>query len=149
LLRKHSGAGPDDLLRDAIVADFNRMWADARFGRDFLDGLTVKQDVDFTAAEMMFAEAQLGSLRKAGLSDVDLRDAQPKLVNNVLRLNKLFFLQRFRRYLDPDRLFAPVLDQKTVDSFRKAGFRLEKVEHAPGSFEDVGVFRPDEGSRER
>lgn len=149
LLRKQSGAETDDGLRRAIVEDFNRMWADAQFGRDFLDGLVVKKHVDFTAAERMFAEAQLGSLRKAGLSDLKLKEANPKLINNVRRLNKLFFLQRFRKYLDPDRLFAPILDPKTIGSFKKAGFRLEKEDHTIRSFEDIGIFRPDKRTEER
>lgn len=161
IVRKYNGGQPDDMMRKAIVEDFNRLLSDARFLGDFLDGQTVTKDapftpagnyykdVDFNPAEKYFAEAQLYVLREAGLFDRNPRKTNPNEIIYVERLNKLFFLQRFRKYLDAERLFVPILNAKTKDSFEQAGFRLEKAERALLSFEDLEVFRLAKSTKER
>lgn len=67
----------------------------------------------------------------------------PKEIRVAERFNKLLFLQRFRKYLHGDRLFAPGLTPKIREDFETAGYRLEKAHEAVMPFEDVLVFRAD------
>jgi hypothetical protein len=144
LIREYSGAKPDDLLRKAIIEDFNRLLSDAVFGGNFLDGPDVRKEVHFTPAERMFVDFELLNLKETGVFDRNSRKASPRSIRYLERLNKMFFFQRFRKYLDPGKLFAPALNQKALDSFHEAGFRLEGEAHTILFFEDVAVFRPDE-----
>ncbi len=149
LIRRRNAHQPDDMVRQAILEDFNRMLSDARFTREFLNGTAMGKDVVFTPEEKYFAEFQLDILRESGLFDENPKELKPGKIRYLTRLNMLFFLQRFRKYLDAERLFVPVLDSATKDSFRRAGFRLEREEQALRAFMDVGVFRPDQRAEER
>jgi hypothetical protein len=142
-IREFAGGEPDGTMQKAIIEDFNRMLSDAVFSAHFLDGQDVRKEVDFTPAEKVFAESKILSLKVSGVIGGNPRGAHPGQILHLKCLNKLFFLQRFRKYLDVDKLFATSLNQKALDSFKKAGFRLE-VDHAILFFEDVAVFRPDE-----
>lgn len=147
LMRRNVGVEPDETLRKAVVADFNRMLSDVRFGLDFIDGSATRTDLAFTPAERDFADYLLVFLMEEGVFDRGGRTANARESRIVERFNKLLFLQRFRKHLDKGRLFTPGLTPKTREGFEKAGYRLEKEHRDIMPFEDVLVFRPDRAIR--
>ena len=143
LMRRDSGAEPDEMLRKAVVEDFNRMLSDARFGLDFIDGSTIRKEVAFTAPERDFANYLLVILKEEGVFDNEARKANSREIRIAERFNKLLFLQRFRKYLDRETQFTPGLTPKIRTDFERAGYRLEKEHLDIMPFEDVLVFRPE------
>jgi protein-L-isoaspartate O-methyltransferase len=141
LMRRNTGAEPDEALRKAIVEDFNRMLSDARFGLDFLDGAGIKKEVSFTSAERDFADYLLVFLKEEGVFNSGERKGNTKKNRIVARFNKLLFLQRFRKYLQADRLFLPGLTPKIRREYEMAGYRLDKEHLSVMPFEDLLVFR--------
>ncbi len=143
LLRTNAGAEPEDALRRAIVDYFNGMLFDTGFGAEFIEGTGTGKTLAFTPAERAFADYLLVILMEEGVFLKSRPAATPKERRIAERFNKLLLLQRFRKYLHADGLFAPGLTPKIRADFERAGYRLDKEHQGVMPFEDILVFRPD------
>ena len=132
---------PDRYLKEAIVADLNRMRLDDHFRYAFLmDKLTFKKEVSFLSEdEKNFASWILLRLDR-DLSSDDTRQ--------MYKLNKLLIVQRFRKYMHRNAGILPYESQnecrkvmQTKEELKEAGFKFEK-EYNIIPFEYSLVFSP-------
>jgi len=102
LIKQRPEGGPDELLKNTLVDDFNRMLANPIICANFLNGLTFKREVSFTPEEREFASRTLPLLdlkTKEGGFDITQKKLNASQFLNIMELNKLLIIQRFRKYL--------------------------------------------------
>jgi len=145
LLKQNSNERPSDLLKIAIVNDFNRMRKDPHFREDFLtDKLVFKKNVFFSPRERDYATTLLL------LSEVK---SQRSLAFKE-KTNKLLIVQRFRKYLYQGASIPPyearsysVMNKTIKVELKEAGYKFEH-EYMLEPFEFVLVFAVNDGNRE-
>lgn len=103
LLKQKPNGGSNELLKYAIVDDFNRMLVNPRFYNNFLNGISFKRKVSFTPEEMDLANRLLQLLKlKSGVSfyiGIIQKYLSAGQFRGIMCLNKLLIIQRFRKYL--------------------------------------------------
>ncbi|MBI5873712.1 MAG: class I SAM-dependent methyltransferase [Candidatus Omnitrophica bacterium] len=164
LLRQPLDNKTKELLKKAIVDDFNQMRDDFSFLSNFLkNGSTFKREVAFIPEEKEFVERAFRFLKfEAGVLDnTGALDMTNKNVNiehkhfTCMRIiNTVLIVQKFRRYLYNGKP-APYLSggfgnwQKAPTIIRElqlAGYRLkQKYDFVP--FDMILVFTPNNGIR--
>lgn len=138
LLRASSGTGSGEGLK-AIVEDLNSILAHANFGMDFFDGSAFEKELDFTREERDFANWL--SIPNGKQNIVRLKIDGPWVrVRNARKINKLLIVQKYRKFLRIDRLYAPGLSPAGRAAFSRAGYALQREYADLIPFEDVVVF---------
>lgn len=101
----------NELLKLAIVADFNGMLTDPRFYKNFYSNSYFRKDL-FSAMERDFANWLLMTLKEEGVLDKPADQIDAKAMRTVIKLNRLFFSNRFGDYLASDGMgaYAPAGD---------------------------------------
>jgi len=128
LLKQNSNEVSEDLLKNAIVDDFNGMLSNRHFKEAFLiDPLTLKKEISFSSEEeKSFVNWSLLRLNKKRLDRINRK---------IGILNKLFIVQRFREYLYYGAGISPYESQdrcgrrkiaEIKSNFKQAGYRFEK-----------------------
>jgi len=111
---KHLSDGTRQLLKEkvnmkglerAIVDDFNRMLIDPRFYKDFYSNSYFRKDL-FSAPERDFANWLLLTLEEDGILEKPVGQINAKAMRTVMKLNRLFFINRFGDYLASDGMGA-------------------------------------------
>jgi len=146
-IREHPEADPSPEVRDAIVGDFNDILSNVRFTARFSEGSAYRKELDWLPEERGYADWVLAPYRDAARAVVTKWDVKPQGgPENEYRwfqtINKLLVIQRYRKYLRRDGLFASGFTPSVRSAFEKAGFRLEKVYSDLIPFEDLIVFTP-------
>ncbi|MDD5773553.1 MAG: methyltransferase domain-containing protein [bacterium] len=140
-LIKQNQAKPDEVLKKAIVDDFNKILSDKNFSKDFLDGLVFKKELKLSPEERVYIDWLLMYTNWGEGIYYKYKDEWIKSVRNFyLGINKLLIFQRFRPYLDKDRMFQSLDGLAVKKNLEKAGYKLEK-EFTDIPFEDVLVFK--------
>ncbi len=94
-------------LGSAIVDDFNRMLVDPRFYKGFYDNSYFRKGM-FTATEREFANWLLMTLKEDGIPEKPAGQIDARAMRAVIKLNRLFFIQRFGDFLAEDGMGAYV-----------------------------------------
>jgi len=133
LIKQKAGSQPEELLKKAIVDDFNSMLLDPNFHNDFFGRIYFKTTVSFLPEERNFANWLILCLEEEGVFDKAKKDLMPKEIRAINKLNRLFFIQRFRQYLVREGLgfFYPGSDKHIQTStflvkreLKEAGYKL-------------------------
>lgn len=104
---KHLSPGTKKLLKDktkkeglerALVDDFNRMVVDPQFYKNFYTNSYFRKDL-FTVPERDFANWLLMTLKEDGVLEKPVDQIDAKAMRTVMKLNRLFFINRFGDYL--------------------------------------------------
>jgi SAM-dependent methyltransferase len=113
---KHLSTGTKRLLEDktkrevferALVDDFNRMLVDPRFYGSFYGNSNFRKDL-FTAPERELANWLLMTLKEDGVLEKPVDQIDAKAMRTVIKLNRLFFINRLGDYLAEDGMGAYV-----------------------------------------
>lgn len=136
-----AGEEPDDLLKEAIVEDFNRILSDVVFGGAFAEGMSVSEGAALTPVEREYADWLVLQLKSKGVfAGSDLRFDDTK---NAATLNRLLLVQRFRRRL-AEGVVSPFGHGRKaagiIEKLEKAGFRLKAIHDDVVPFEITLVF---------
>lgn len=94
-------------VESAVVDDFNRMLTDPQFYKNFYHDSYFQKDL-FTPPEREFANWLLMSLKEDGALERPVAQVDAKSRRAVLKLNRLFFIKRFGKYLKKGGLGAYV-----------------------------------------
>ena len=159
LIRENPGTYPPERIGKAVVDDINEaMQSGGRFFRNFLDGADFRRDVGFSPGERAFADFLLLSFNRWKPDDgdpIDLDSGTPVAGNRSLKpptrtgtrdkadglfLNKLLFMQKYRGFLRPDRLFASGMTPPARAAFEEAGYVLRHEYPDVIPFEDIVIF---------
>lgn len=120
------------------------------FFTDFTDGEDFKKDVDFTPEEAPYALWLLRRLKLAGIpKERNLMEILSIEERDLVMLNKLLMIQRFRKYLKSDPPHPYLADTQesrwlqdndfVAKTFAKAGYALErKIDFSP--FQEIWIF---------
>lgn len=139
LLRTQVRAGSAAAVAGAVAEDFNAILADANFGMGFHDGAAFGKELDFTREERDYAE-WLGSARNTQTGTRGVRGATWVSAHNARLINKLLIIQKFRKYLKSERLYAPGLSPASREAFAAAGYSLQREYTDIVPFEDIVVY---------
>lgn len=140
LLKQSPNDGPDEILKSALLEDFNQVLADNKFGMHFVNGMVFKKEVSFYPEERDFADSLLLSMIYKNNFTRNKKSFHPEEIKDVARLNKLLIIQKFRQYLHSDRMFTSTQTTKIRNVLEKAGYELLKEHTEVIPFEDVLVF---------
>jgi SAM-dependent methyltransferase len=94
-------------LNRAIVADFNRMLTDPQFYKGFYSNSYFRKDL-FNANERDFADWLLMTLKEDGVLEKLVHQIDAKGMRTIIKLNRLFFINRFGDYLAGEGMGAYV-----------------------------------------
>lgn len=144
------GAGKDGRNLERIVLfHLNRVLKSDLFS-SFVDGSELRKGLALTPDERPFAAWLARRMSMAGLPQRDLLDIHQIEVRDLIDLNKLVVIQRYRKYLKNDSplpyLSAGLESRWFLDKdFRRkvlesAGYRLERKEDFP-PFQAIWVFK--------
>jgi SAM-dependent methyltransferase len=149
LIKRQSNRQPDEVLKKAIVDDFNQILLDPHFYNDFQRTFIYKT-VSFSLGERDLYNWLLMCLKEDGTLDKAQKDLNPKEIRAIIRLNKLLFHQRFRRYFFTEGAF-PIgnLFRQTSKFFierelKEAGYKLKK-EYNSLPYHVILFFSADKG----
>lgn len=92
------GRRKEGSLESALVDDFNWMLTDPQFYKDFYGDSYFKKDY-FTPDERDFANWLLMTLSEEGTLERPADQIDAKTMRTVIKLNRLFFISRFGKYL--------------------------------------------------
>ncbi len=140
LIRDNPEGEPPETLRRAIVADFNEMMSDTRFGPHFLNGRAFRNDVKFSPDERKFADWLLLSFVDRNVFGRDIKTLGEAGSKKIMQINKLLIMQRFRKFLKKDGMFQSGMTPPIKAAFEKAGYRLEHEYPDAIPFEGMSVF---------
>lgn len=141
LIGKNLGNEPGEPLKKAVAGDFNKILSDSNFSSNFADGMVFKEEVDFSAEEKDFAGwLLLFSDNIYGKNKESLKVLRAKKAE---QLNRLLIFQKFRRYLNKDRMVTSEFAEGVKKVLGTAGYKLEKEYKDLLSFEDVLIFTVD------
>ena len=90
--------GDKDVLRMALVRDFNRMLTDPNFYKNFYSNSYFRKEL-FTVPEREFANWLLMTLEEDGVLDRPAKQIDARTMRSVVKLNRLFFIKQFGDYL--------------------------------------------------
>jgi len=90
--------GDRETLKTALTADFNRVLTDPVFYRNFYSDFYFEKDL-FTAPERDFANWLLMGLEESGALGEPFDRIGPRERRAVMKLNRLFLINRFGEYL--------------------------------------------------
>lgn len=141
LIRDHRETELAAKLAGALADDFNAMLPDTRFAAQFHKGSVHGEELKLSPEEQGYADWMLlpyhaGSarIRDTGIS----RAADNRM---MATLNKLLILQRYRRFIKRDGLFASGFTLPIRTAFEKAGYRAQAyTDLIP--YEDLVVLSP-------
>lgn len=129
LIKENAGHEPTELLKKAIVDDFNDMLLDHHFCTNFLkDGQIFLRKVSFSPEEINYVNWLWSFLIKhLVILDKAQKDLQPIAVEGIKGLNKLFIIQQFRQYFHKSGTFPFSYKKMEVilTVFKMAGYKLE------------------------
>lgn len=138
-LRASPGTGAVDGIVNAIAEDFNAILANASFGVDFVDGPAFRKELGFTREERDYA-AWLIIPQNAQNVSGGVPNATWVSAQNARMINKFLIVQKFRKFLKSDQLYAPGLSQAGREAFARAGYVLQREYADTIPFEDVVVY---------
>jgi hypothetical protein len=140
LIRRKPDAASDAELARAITGGFNRLLSDSGFAARFFKDPGSGAAVRFFPEERPYAEWLLKPFRETGVRNrtVDAREAAGDAT--VAMINKLLIVQKYRRFLKTDGLFAPGFTPAVMAAFEKAGYRIAREYPDLVPFEDVIVL---------
>ncbi len=144
LIKQQSGRQPDEALKKAIIDDFNQILLNPHFFNDFQRTFIYKT-VSFLPEEQDFYNWLLMCLKEEGTLDKAQKDLTPKEIRAIIRLNRLLFSQRFRRYcaIYPPSFVSPIRRQTSKflieRELKEAGYKLKK-ECDSSHFHDILFF---------
>ncbi len=140
MIRDNPGAEPSESLRKAIVEDFNRALPDVRFTARFHQGSAYRKQASFLPEERPYADWVLLPFRDESALAVG-NNVQGELAFRMVgSANKLLILQRYRKFLKPDGLFASGFTPQVRAAFEKAGYRIRREYPDAIPFEDMIVL---------
>jgi SAM-dependent methyltransferase len=140
LIAARSGPDVPAALRDAIVSDFNAMLSDSRLPARFHAGSTARRDAAFTPEERRYANWLLAPFRDDAALKRNPPLQAPSAAGTLPAINKLLIIQRYRRHLKREGLFAPGFTHSVRAAFEKAGYGVERVYPDLVPFEDLVVL---------
>ncbi len=141
-MRRNGDAASAEELADAVVAGFNRLLADPGLAARIVRNPGAGGEMRFSAEERPYAEWLLQPFRETGIRNrtVDARDVAGDAP--VATINKLLIVQKFRKFLKADGLFASGFTPGVRAAFGKAGYRIAGEYPDLVPFEDVIVLVP-------
>ncbi|MFC1837088.1 class I SAM-dependent methyltransferase [Thermodesulfobacteriota bacterium] len=139
-LLKKTQEEADEILKSALVEDFNRMLRNPRFFESFMQAKRyLHKTTVLSPSELDFVDWFLMILREDGILDKNQEELTPKEMRRVMKLNTLFFVQQFRPYLYEGSPHPLVYDDRSSksldrqvsrflvrDELEDAGYVLEK-----------------------
>jgi len=154
LLNQQSDTEPDDKLKAALVEDFNGMLVEPKFYEDFQRTFLYKT-VSFLPAERNFYNWLLMTLKEDGVYDENPRAGKekvldPKAMRAIIKLNKLLFSQRFRKYLEMNGAMAVGAVHSQTSRFlverelKEAGYYLDH-EYGLLPYSEILFFKANAG----
>jgi len=144
LIKQNSKVEPDEVLKDAIVKDFNQMLYDPHFSNSFVNGPVFRKEVTFSLEEIDYASFLLLCVNRGeGLGSIyDGKQIEGFFSNFSFILNKLLVFQKFRQYFFKEKMFnSENRILRTNRDMEKAGYRLEKEDNDSIPFDDILIFR--------
>lgn len=102
LIKQQLEGEPDELLKNAIVDDFNQMLLDPQFHKNFLyiaEQYYFLKEALPSSIQRDFASWLLMCLKEEEVLDKAQEDLDAKEIRMIKKLNRLFISQRFRKYL--------------------------------------------------
>jgi len=124
-IREQKETEPSGELRNAIADDFNELLSDTRFAARFSKGSVFRKEVDFSPEEQGYADWFFVPYKYSSAPHQRESKIQSALaVRSFGTINKLLILQRYRKYLKSDGLFASGFTPSIKAAFQKAGYKL-------------------------
>lgn len=137
LIKQQSHRQPDEILKNAIIDDFNQILHEPHFYSEFQGERFFYKTLSFSETEKDFYNWLLIHLKEEGVFDKNGKDLNAKQMKAVVKLNRLLFTQRFGRYFFKNGLINPIskLDNLLLQTSRfiverelkEAGYKLKKV----------------------
>lgn len=120
---------PEGFLKKALIDDFDGMLTNLYFFRDFLkENLAIKEDVSFLPEERDYVNWFLMYLKDKGVFEKAQQDLAIIEIEMIKMVNKMFFIQRFRKYLSEGGKspFTCRPAKAKANELENVGYELEK-----------------------
>jgi ubiquinone/menaquinone biosynthesis C-methylase UbiE len=143
LLKQNREVEPDEVLKKALIEDFNGMLSDHRFGSNFVEGSDFKKDIYFSPEEKDFADSLLATMIDKGLFHKNKKALKRWQLRYAYFLNKLILFQKFRKYLHTKNLFASGITKEIIRDFERSGYKMENEYNDVVPFQYILVFKAD------
>lgn len=139
-IRDRAEAEPSEELLSAIARDFNDIFSDTRFAARFSGNSAERKYVTFSPEEQRYTDWLFAAFRDTGGLKRENPIKRASEARVYATINKLLIVQRYRRYLKRDGLFLSGFTPSVGESFRKAGYKVERQDPDTIPFEDMIVF---------